>query len=62
MLPVLVWLAAQGLRQLPKGSSVDAKILYYGLALVGVCSGLFHALLKYHAQMCKRSPLLSAIN
>lgn len=46
-----IWLAAQGLRQLPKDSALDAKILYYGLALVGVCSGLFHALLKYHAQM-----------
>jgi dihydroceramidase len=59
---VPVWLAAQGLRQLPKGSPIDAKILYYGLALVGICSGLFHMFLKYHAQMCKSTPDSSFIN
>jgi hypothetical protein len=55
--PPPVVLAAQGLRHLPKNSPADAKILYYGLALVGICSALFHALLKYHAQMCASAPL-----
>lgn len=36
---------------MPKHTSFAAKSIYYGLALVGICSSLFHGLLKYHAQM-----------
>ncbi|KAK6433756.1 hypothetical protein LTR95_010064 [Oleoguttula sp. CCFEE 5521] len=44
--------AIQGLRQARAlRASLSSQILYYGFAGVGVCSALFHGLLKYSAQM-----------
>lgn len=48
--------AIRGLRRLPKGSSLATQNVHLGLALVGLCSGLFHALLKFHSQMGKILP------
>ncbi|KAG9669233.1 alkaline phytoceramidase, partial [Aureobasidium melanogenum] len=52
--------AARTLRRLPASASFAAKSIYYGLALVGICSSLFHGLLKYHAQMADDTSMIVA--
>ncbi|OQO00663.1 hypothetical protein B0A48_13153 [Cryoendolithus antarcticus] len=44
--------AIQGIRRArARRAPLSSQVLYYGLAGVGVCSALFHGLLKYPAQM-----------
>ncbi|OAQ66094.1 alkaline ceramidase family protein [Pochonia chlamydosporia 170] len=38
-------------RRPTKDGTLAAKAPFYGLALVGICSALFHGTLKFHAQM-----------
>ncbi|KAL1589436.1 hypothetical protein WHR41_01865 [Cladosporium halotolerans] len=48
-----IYYAYQGIqarRRTPQ-KTLAADSLYYGLALVGICSAFFHALVKYHAQI-----------
>jgi len=35
---------------------LTTKLPYIGLIILGVCSGLYHALLKYHAQWGPSTP------
>ncbi|KAK4542399.1 hypothetical protein LTR36_006856 [Oleoguttula mirabilis] len=53
--------AYQALRRLNRDhGSAASKAIYYGLAIVGLTSGLFHALLKYHAQISDDTGMLIA--
>ncbi|KAG9604230.1 alkaline phytoceramidase, partial [Aureobasidium melanogenum] len=52
--------AIRALRQMPTSAPFAAKSIYYGLALVGICSSLFHGLLKYHAQMADDTSMIVA--
>ncbi|KAH0336396.1 alkaline phytoceramidase, partial [Aureobasidium melanogenum] len=45
---------------MPANAPFAAKSIYYGLALVGICSSLFHGLLKYHAQMADDTSMIIA--
>ncbi|KAG9660278.1 alkaline phytoceramidase, partial [Aureobasidium melanogenum] len=52
--------SVRALRRMPKHTSFAAKSIYHGLALVGICSSLFHGLLKYHAQMADDTSMIVA--
>ncbi|KEQ58682.1 alkaline phytoceramidase [Aureobasidium melanogenum CBS 110374] len=52
--------AIRALRRMPTSAPFAAKSIYYGLALVGICSSLFHGLLKYHAQMADDTSMIIA--
>ncbi|KAG9606163.1 alkaline phytoceramidase, partial [Aureobasidium melanogenum] len=52
--------AVRTLRRMPASAPFAAKSVYYGLALVGICSSLFHGLLKYHAQMADDTSMIVA--
>ncbi|KAK6437586.1 alkaline ceramidase ydc1 [Oleoguttula sp. CCFEE 5521] len=52
--------ATKGLRRLPRNAHFAARSLYYGLALVGTCSALFHGLLKHYAQLADDTSMIIA--
>ena len=55
---LLVVYGLYGIRR-SKRQNVNAittlNLPYWGLIGIGVCSGLYHATLKYHTQMCKHN-------
>ncbi|KAH0365978.1 alkaline phytoceramidase, partial [Aureobasidium melanogenum] len=52
--------AIRALRRMPVSTPFAARSIYYGLALVGICSSFFHGLLKYHAQMADDTSMIIA--
>jgi dihydroceramidase len=47
----IVIYAYHGLKRQPSSTPLDMRLPYIGLGLVGVLSGVFHAVLNYHSQM-----------
>jgi len=59
----IVFYAYQGLRRRRTAeASWASDSLYYGLAVVGLCSAFFHGLVKFYAQLGKMCQFLSVRN